>query len=65
MFRAAAVFLAFLTIGAAVSETIAFAQSDPLPSWNDGATKAAITSLVARVTKDSGADFVQPAARTK
>jgi hypothetical protein len=40
----------------------AWAQSDPLPSWNDGAAKKAITEFVARVTKD-GADFVPPAAR--
>ena len=34
------------------------AQSDPLPSWNDGATKQAITTFVARVTTQGGPDFV-------
>jgi phosphoglycolate phosphatase-like HAD superfamily hydrolase len=36
----------------------ALAQTDPLPSWNDGATKKAITDFVARVTTQGGADFV-------
>ena len=36
----------------------AFAQTDPLPSWNDGATKKSITDFVARVTTQGGADFV-------
>jgi phosphoserine phosphatase len=38
----------------------ASAQSsgDPLPSWNDGATKQSITSFVARVTTQGGPDFV-------
>jgi phosphoserine phosphatase len=35
----------------------------PLASWNDGATKSAITDFVARVTTPGGADFVPPAAR--
>jgi hypothetical protein len=33
-------------------------QSDPLPSWNDGATKSSITSFVTRVTSQGGPDFV-------
>jgi len=36
----------------------AHAQSDPLPSWNDGANKKAIVDFVARVTKEGGPDFV-------
>jgi phosphoglycolate phosphatase-like HAD superfamily hydrolase len=36
----------------------ALAQSDPLPSWNDGAVKKSITDFVARVTAQGGADFV-------
>lgn len=35
----------------------AIAQSDPLPSWNDGAGKQAITGFVARVTWE-GVEFV-------
>jgi phosphoserine phosphatase len=38
--------------------TGARAQTDPLPSWNEGAPKRAIMDLVARVTKEGGPDFV-------
>ena len=38
----------------------ALAQADPLPSWNDGATKSSITDFVARVTTQGGPDFVPP-----
>nr|WP_244485979.1 HAD family hydrolase [Bradyrhizobium viridifuturi] len=41
----------------------ALAQTDPLPSWNDGAPKRAITDFVARVTKQGGPDFVPAAER--
>jgi phosphoglycolate phosphatase-like HAD superfamily hydrolase len=41
----------------------ALAQSDPLPSWNEGAVKKSITDFVARVTAQGGADFVPPAER--
>ena len=34
------------------------AQSDPLPSWNDGPTKRAIIDFVARVTSEDSPDFV-------
>jgi phosphoglycolate phosphatase-like HAD superfamily hydrolase len=40
-----------------------FAQSDPLPSWNDGATKSTILDFVAKVTKEGGPDFVAPEKR--
>lgn len=36
----------------------AFAQTDPLPSWNDGAAKTAIIDFVGRVTREGGPDFV-------
>ena len=39
------------------------AQRDPLPSWNDGATKAAIVDFVGRVTTQNGPYFVPPAER--
>jgi phosphoglycolate phosphatase-like HAD superfamily hydrolase len=39
------------------------AQSDPLPSWNDGAVKKSITDFVARTTAAGGAEFVPPAER--
>lgn len=38
-------------------------RSDPLPSWNEGAAKAAIVDFVARVAREGGPDFVAPAAR--
>ena len=43
--------------------TQVWAQTDPLPSWNEGATKRAITDFVARVTQRGGPDFVPPAER--
>jgi len=42
---------------------LATAQSDPLPSWNDGAVKQSILDFVGRVTKSGGADFVPEARR--
>lgn len=42
----------------------ASAQStDPLPSWNEGPTKAAILAFVKATTEPGGADFVPPADR--
>jgi phosphoserine phosphatase len=38
-------------------------SSDPLPSWNEGAAKQAITAFIEAVTKDGGAEFVPPADR--
>ncbi|MCB2404028.1 haloacid dehalogenase-like hydrolase [Rhizobium ruizarguesonis] len=36
----------------------AYAQSDPLPSWNDTASKAAIVSFVEKVTGQGSPDFI-------
>ena len=59
-FRAAAsVVFAF----ALATTALAQPASDPLPSWNDGATKKSITDFVARATTQGGADFVPPAER--
>jgi phosphoglycolate phosphatase-like HAD superfamily hydrolase len=44
----------------ALSQT---AATDPLPSWNDTATKKAIVTFVERVTKEGSPDLVPPAAR--
>jgi hypothetical protein len=41
----------------------AFAQTDPLPSWNDGAAKKAIVEFVKATTDKSNAKFVPPEAR--
>ena len=38
-------------------------QRQPLPSWNDGPAKSAITDFVQRVTTEGSADFVPPAER--
>ena len=46
-----------------ISGVPAFAQTDPLPSWNDGTAKKSITDFVAKVTAQGGADFVPPADR--
>ena len=39
------------------------AQTDPLPSWNDGAVTQSIVDFVTRVTKEGGLDFVAPPER--
>jgi len=36
----------------------ALAQTDALPSWNDGPAKTSITEFVARVTAQGGPDFI-------
>ncbi len=41
----------------------ASAQTDPLPSWNDGRSKQAILDFVAKVTREGGPDFVKPELR--
>ena len=49
--------------GSAALALPALAQTDPLPSWNDGAAKQAILGFVARVTREDGPDFVPSAER--
>src|SRR5947209_253021 len=46
----------------AFTTTIACA-ADPLPSWNDGATKKSITDFVAKVTEEGSPSFVPPEER--
>jgi phosphoglycolate phosphatase-like HAD superfamily hydrolase len=53
----------FMTVGLLVAglcvwSHAASAQADPLPSWNEGPTKQAITNFVARVSTEGHADFV-------
>ena len=43
--------------------TPALARSDPLPSWNEGATKTSIVAFVEKVTRPGSPDFVPPAER--
>jgi phosphoglycolate phosphatase-like HAD superfamily hydrolase len=48
-----------LAVGIVASHcTSALAQTDPLPSWNDGPVKKSIADFVVRVTTPGGADFV-------
>src|SRR5262245_41775236 len=51
-----------LVSGLAFTTTISRA-ADPLPSWNEGASKKAIVDFVARVTTKGSKDFVPPAER--
>ena len=39
------------------------AQTDPLPSWNDGAAKKTIVDFVARVSREGSPDYVAPELR--
>ena len=63
--------LSALAVGAAVSGPLlpmlaraqTAASGNPLPSWNDGASKQAILNFVAAVTREGSADFVPPAQR--
>ena len=54
-------FLAAVSVCLAVFP--AMAQTDLLPSWNDGATKQAIVEFVGEVTKRGSPNFVPPAER--
>lgn len=51
------------TLIAALHSTPAQAQSNPLPSWNDGQVKRSILNFVARVTARGGPNFVPPEQR--
>lgn len=46
-----------------LSTIAALAADDPLPSWNDGASKQAIVDFVGKVTDPSSPDFVSPGDR--
>ena len=43
--------------------TVARAQTDPLPSWNEGASKKAIVDFVQATTTSGTSKFVPPAER--
>ena len=51
--------LSRVVVGAALCSVagLASAQTDPLPSWNDGAVKKSIVEFVSRVTTEGGAEF--------
>jgi len=54
-----------LAIAAAplVAASTAWAQADPLPSWNESASKRAILDFIARTTAEGGGDVVPVAER--
>ena len=54
---------AIVTLLVSCAAQSAQAQRDPLPSWNDGASKKAIVAFVNKVTKAGSPDFVPPAER--
>ena len=49
---------AILAAAALLVVPAALAQTDPLPSWNDTAPKAAIVAFVEKVSKEGSPDFV-------
>ena len=54
----------FLVVAAMVAiASVAIAETDPLPSWSDGAAKAAIVAFVGVTTDKSSPHFVPPAER--
>jgi phosphoserine phosphatase len=48
---------------AVVAPSVAIAQSDPLPSWNDTSPKAAIVEFVEEVSAEGSPDFVPESER--
>jgi len=52
-----------LALAALMLSVAAAAQPDPLPSWNDGPAKQAITDFVGAVTTAGAPEFVPPAER--
>ena len=58
--RSIALFFGFLFL---LLTTSAPAATDPLPSWNDGPTKEAVTDFVKAVTDSTSPDFVEPEER--
>src|SRR5262245_49464918 len=52
-----------LVIAVLLLPRLVSAQTDPLPSWNEGAAKKAIIDFVARVTKQGAPDFIAPVER--
>jgi phosphoglycolate phosphatase-like HAD superfamily hydrolase len=50
-------------MAALVAPRPAAGQSDPLPSWSEGATKSAIVTFVTEVTRPGGSSSVAPAER--
>lgn len=47
----------------AAAQPTATKPADPLPSWHDGESKAAIVSFIAKVTNEGSPDYVKPEER--
>jgi hypothetical protein len=62
VFRALVAFVRACGVSLACGTT-AFAQVDPLPSWNDGVAKTAISEFVRATTDQTSAKFVPPEQR--
>jgi hypothetical protein len=58
LFRGVALVSLLAALFCGVTSQNTLAQSDPLPSWNEGAVKKSITDFVSRVTTQGGADFI-------
>jgi phosphoserine phosphatase len=58
-----AAFLGLLVLICVAAAGPVRAQADPLPSWNDGAAKAAITDFVTLATMEGGPDHIAPSER--
>src|SRR5262245_54676633 len=54
---------ALLAVAVALPAARAAAQTDPLPSWSDGAVKQSILAFVADVARQGSPNFVPPAQR--
>jgi phosphoserine phosphatase len=52
--------LAVVMLSAELLAVPVYAQTSPLPSWNDGAAKQAIIAFVQEVTDKSGTKYVEP-----
>ena len=57
------VLAALLTAVASMCLGDAFAQTDALPTWNEGMAKRSLVDFVGRVTQAGGPDYVAPAER--
>jgi len=55
--------LSFIASALVALSLVASAGDDPLPSWNDGPAKQAITAFVARVTREGSPERVAPSER--
>lgn len=57
------VILVVCVLGFVVADSLSAQTADPLPSWNEGATKTAIIKFVEAVTTEGSPKFVPPAQR--